>query len=184
MAELESPGSPRKKIKLSNQVDGSEDSTPAVASGSPISTQTQKELDVGITSYVSSHTPAFSGILKKRYTDFLVNEILPNGEVLHLRSTKPPRQNPGSSDDQRAPAVWNGNHEVAAELKAENAGDRVIQAAGAESSNTTGSNPTVSKVETTNEAILEVRHWPIFQGASLMFTVISGGFSTSERVFQ
>lgn len=46
-----------------------------------------KENVVGITSYVSSQQTTLTGIFKKRYTDFLVNEILPNGQVLHLRRT-------------------------------------------------------------------------------------------------
>ena len=53
--------------------------------------QSLKESEVGIVGYVSSSLEGFTGILKKRYTDFLVNEILPNGEVCHLRSTKAPR---------------------------------------------------------------------------------------------
>ncbi|KAI9842683.1 MAG: hypothetical protein M1837_006968 [Sclerophora amabilis] len=45
-----------------------------------------KESAAGITEFVNPDAPGFSGILKKRYTDFLVNEILPSGEVLHLGS--------------------------------------------------------------------------------------------------
>ncbi|GAD94263.1 pseudouridine synthase TruD/Pus7 [Paecilomyces variotii No. 5] len=52
--------------------------------------QALKEAEVGITEFVSSNTQGFSGILKKRYTDFLVNEILPTGEVLHLRDLVAP----------------------------------------------------------------------------------------------
>jgi tRNA pseudouridine13 synthase len=44
----------------------------------------QKEIRSGITAFVSPDLPGFSGVLKHRYTDFLVNEILPSGEVLHL----------------------------------------------------------------------------------------------------
>ncbi|KAI9766904.1 MAG: hypothetical protein M1840_006201 [Geoglossum simile] len=51
-----------------------------------------KEMEVGITSYVDGAALGFSGILKKRYTDFLVNEILPSGQVLHLESLKVPSQ--------------------------------------------------------------------------------------------
>jgi tRNA pseudouridine13 synthase len=109
MAEPEDVESPRKKIKLSDQLDGLDDSISAIRAASPIDAQIQKELDVGITSFVSPHGHAFSGILKKRYTDFLVNEILPNGEVLHLRSTRPPPQQVGSSDDTGALAAQNGN---------------------------------------------------------------------------
>lgn len=47
----------------------------------------QNELDVGITTYVSPTIVPFQAILKKRYTDFLVNEILPDGKVVHLTNT-------------------------------------------------------------------------------------------------
>lgn len=109
MVESEDVESPRKKVKLSTQLDGLDDSIPSIAPASPIDAQIQKELDVGITSFVSPHAHAFSGILKKRYTDFLVNEILPSGEVLHLRSTRPPPQQVGGSDDTHAPAAQNGS---------------------------------------------------------------------------
>jgi len=58
-----------------------------------------KEAEVGITDFVSTSTPGFSGILKKRYTDFLVNEILPNGKVVHLQSvgSAAARQSDGES---------------------------------------------------------------------------------------
>lgn len=46
--------------------------------------QKEQENAVGITAYVSPEAPGFSCIVKQRYTDFLVNEILPTGEVLHL----------------------------------------------------------------------------------------------------
>ncbi|XP_008256558.2 pseudouridylate synthase 7 homolog isoform X3 [Oryctolagus cuniculus] len=41
------------------------------------------ELDVGITKFVSSHQ-GFSGILKERYSDFVVHEIGKDGRVSHL----------------------------------------------------------------------------------------------------
>ncbi|CAF9938405.1 hypothetical protein IMSHALPRED_000788 [Imshaugia aleurites] len=65
-----------------------------------------KEIACGITEFVSPDLLGFSGILKKRYafstaiintvfdihryTDFLVNEILPSGEVVHLDNLKAP----------------------------------------------------------------------------------------------
>ncbi|KAL8999873.1 MAG: hypothetical protein Q9169_001414 [Polycauliona sp. 2 TL-2023] len=49
-----------------------------------------KEIQRGIIQYVSPNLPGFTGILKKRYTDFLVNEILPNGQVIHLDDLKKP----------------------------------------------------------------------------------------------
>jgi tRNA pseudouridine13 synthase len=42
------------------------------------------ERDVAITEYLSPELMGFRGILKQRYTDFLVNEVLPDGTVLHL----------------------------------------------------------------------------------------------------
>lgn len=45
------------------------------------------EQDVGILCYIGPEIPGFKGSLKQRYTDFLVNEIDENGEVVHLRDT-------------------------------------------------------------------------------------------------
>uniref|UniRef100_A0A8C3AB61 Pseudouridylate synthase 7 homolog n=1 Tax=Cyclopterus lumpus TaxID=8103 RepID=A0A8C3AB61_CYCLU len=48
------------------------------------------ELDVGILKYVSDHE-GFSGILKERYSDFVVHEISKQGKILHLDDlTLPP----------------------------------------------------------------------------------------------
>ncbi|KAG5288974.1 pseudouridine synthase [Histoplasma capsulatum G186AR] len=81
--------SPRKRIKISKDPDSNSPITPVSVFGPPAALDSQdiqalKEAEVGITDFVSPHLPSFSGILKKRYTDFLVNEILPSGEVLHL----------------------------------------------------------------------------------------------------
>jgi tRNA pseudouridine13 synthase len=43
-----------------------------------------QENDVGITSYISNQIGGFSGTLKQRYTDFLVNEIGLDGKVVHF----------------------------------------------------------------------------------------------------
>lgn len=52
---------------------------------------------VGITAFVSPHLPGFECTIKHRYTDFLVNEISPEGEVIHLTQLSPSRrpQTPG-----------------------------------------------------------------------------------------
>ncbi|CAG98300.1 pseudouridine synthase PUS7 [Kluyveromyces lactis] len=42
------------------------------------------EKDVGITHYLSMDNVGFNGQIKQRYTDFLVNEITKQGEVVHL----------------------------------------------------------------------------------------------------
>ena len=58
----------------------------------PILDQLNKEKACGITEFVSPDLLGFSGVLKKRYTDFMVNEILPSGEVVHLTSLKAPKR--------------------------------------------------------------------------------------------
>jgi hypothetical protein len=156
MAESETFESPRKKIKFSNQVDGSADSSDFVTPSSSFDGQVQKELDVGITGYVSPHGLAFSGILKKRYTDFLVNEILPSGEVLHLRSTRPPTTKPTHLSNECISPIQNGGgmneHEQAVSLPQ----DESDQIASAESSRSAP-----SQVTTNYETANEVR-WPAF----------------------
>ncbi|ERN01557.1 hypothetical protein AMTR_s00002p00271620 [Amborella trichopoda] len=42
-----------------------------------------EETDVGIVCYASS-LPGFRGVLKQRYSDFIVNEVDPDGAVVHL----------------------------------------------------------------------------------------------------
>ena len=151
MVECEDVESPRKKIKLSNQLGRPDDSIPAITPTSPIDAQTQKEIDVGITSFVSPHADAFSGILKKRYTDFLVNEILPNGQVLHLRSTRPPPQ-VGRSDDTVVLATQNGNDRGGTELADEQLRDVLKKDSASKSSN-----QVASEVETSEKTGNEVR---------------------------
>ena len=73
-----------------------------------------KEAAYGITEFVSRDLLGFSGIVKKRYTfltalmhslanlhrytDFLVNEILPSGEVVHLDNLKAPPKAPKNTE--------------------------------------------------------------------------------------
>lgn len=52
--------------------------------GSGSRTQDAQERAVGITEFVRPDAPGFACTVKHRYTDFLVNEILPTGQVLHL----------------------------------------------------------------------------------------------------
>lgn len=49
-----------------------------------------REVRAGILAYVNGKSRGFSGILKTRYTDFLVNEISSSGHVLHLTSLELP----------------------------------------------------------------------------------------------
>ncbi|ODQ77795.1 hypothetical protein BABINDRAFT_172585 [Babjeviella inositovora NRRL Y-12698] len=55
-----------------------------------------QECDVGITQYISDISHGFNGILKQRYTDFLVNEIDTDNNVVHLAD-----EGPVSSKDKR-----------------------------------------------------------------------------------
>ena len=57
--------------------------------------QLEKERRVGITAYVNAAADGFSGVLKQRYTDFLVNEVLPDGRVLHLENLSPKKRRDG-----------------------------------------------------------------------------------------
>lgn len=102
MDHLNHESHPQKRVKLDpgveakafqsgqNHVTPTEDnsSTPMMAS-SLGSDESMKELEVGIIAFVDDSRATFRGILKKRYTDFLVNEILPDGKVLHLQETTP-----------------------------------------------------------------------------------------------
>ncbi|KAK7183051.1 hypothetical protein DPSP01_006003 [Paraphaeosphaeria sporulosa] len=59
-----------------------------IVSDTPTSTNEhdlEREARAGITEYVCPDNLGFTGVLKQRYTDFLVNEIGLDGEVLHLR---------------------------------------------------------------------------------------------------
>lgn len=100
--------SPRKRQKTEDApATGSAVEIPPQAGSAAQDAQTMKEMDVGITELVTADNEGFAGILKKRsvlsprllepllrklcrYTDFLVNEITPSGEVVHLRNTAAP----------------------------------------------------------------------------------------------
>ena len=90
--------SPRKKLKArhDSRSDMAEVPVSSMEQGLPSTTamgsehRHDKEVSCGIIEYVSPRLPGFEGIFKKRYTDFLVNEILPNGKVIHLDNVKRP----------------------------------------------------------------------------------------------
>jgi tRNA pseudouridine13 synthase len=64
----------------------------AIAPNAGADTDLDREVRAGITEYVCPDNLGFTGVLKQRYTDFLVNEIGLDGEVLHLKSTDVPRK--------------------------------------------------------------------------------------------
>jgi len=102
-----------------------EDSVPSIKM---FSADQQKEFDVGIQAYVDPRSEVLEGVLKQRYSDFIVNEILPNGNVVHLTSTKAPRpkqQKAANNSVQVADAPSNGEEvsqggEPASELVQQN----------------------------------------------------------------
>lgn len=59
-----------------------------------------REYDVGIRAFVNDGNLPFVGTLKTRYTDFLVNEILPNGTVVHLKNMRAPRIDATDTNEQ------------------------------------------------------------------------------------
>ncbi|KAL9087378.1 MAG: hypothetical protein Q9165_006675 [Trypethelium subeluteriae] len=63
----------------------------------------EKEARVGIDRFVITDAPGFTGVFKQRYTDFLVNEILPNGQVVHLRKVELPDKDRQEISGSKAP---------------------------------------------------------------------------------
>lgn len=65
------------------------------------------EKDMHISSYISAHIPGFHGIIKHRFSDFMVNEVDLNGKVTHLINLEPPAsviasEKPKTVDDDEA----------------------------------------------------------------------------------
>lgn len=102
---------PRKRVRLSPSAASLHDTPtttdpvpasstePSTALAQPIAPddmanpgELEKEVRAGITEYVCPNNLGFIGILKQRYSDFLVNEILPSGKVVHLRTIGLDRQ--------------------------------------------------------------------------------------------
>ncbi|KAF2431522.1 putative pseudouridine synthase TruD/Pus7 [Tothia fuscella] len=97
---------PAKRIRLSTPEQLKNDSSNGAGQNSKAKpqeeeedTQLEKELKAGINAYINPATPGFSGTLKQRYTDFLVNEILPSGKVLHLQTIGAPVQKNGKKEE-------------------------------------------------------------------------------------
>ncbi|KAF1811502.1 putative pseudouridine synthase TruD/Pus7 [Eremomyces bilateralis CBS 781.70] len=94
--------------------------------------QVTDEMRSGITAYVSPDRRGFSGILKQRYTDFLVNEIQLSGEVLHLDSvdySRPKSNVPPPATDAPIPHAKNGENSGQEVAKEEETPEDPIQQA-------------------------------------------------------
>lgn len=61
------------------------------------------ELDVGILKYVSEHE-GFTGILKERYSDFVVHEISKHGKIVHLDDLSIPVEDEEVTEGEQQPA--------------------------------------------------------------------------------
>ena len=72
---------PRKKVRLTGPEDSVSTSLPEVDAA--VAAQLEQEKSAGITVF-ASESAGFGGVVKKRYTDFLVNEISTDGTVFHL----------------------------------------------------------------------------------------------------
>jgi tRNA pseudouridine13 synthase len=88
---------PAKRARLDDNAAPSPSSAPApqaatIAPQAAIDTDLEREVRAGITEYVCPDNLGFTGVLKQRYTDFLVNEIGLDGQVLHLKSTDVPKK--------------------------------------------------------------------------------------------
>jgi len=105
---------PRKRLRLDEAGNAAEQqdvatvdviTTPKVthAHTTTMENDLARELKSGITAFVNPSTEGFSGIFKQRYTDFLVNEILPSGDVLHLVDIE-------DGTKQRAPGKGNATN--------------------------------------------------------------------------
>ncbi|OKL56124.1 hypothetical protein UA08_08727 [Talaromyces atroroseus] len=129
--------SPRKRLKTDNVHTTDNDIAAAIANAdssanSSTPSGAAREVDVGITEFVSAEIPGFEGILKKRYTDFLVNEILPSGEVLHLQNLKVPKSLQSRPVKDTKPDVHGAEDADHAEGEAAASKDATHQTAAAE----------------------------------------------------
>ncbi|KAK5128776.1 hypothetical protein LTR85_000109 [Meristemomyces frigidus] len=96
-AQADEPASKRVKLGENN------------GNGHAFAAPNDQETVVGISAFVSPQTPGFRCTVKQRYTDFLVNEILPTGEVVHLTDLPDGKRKP----QQNAPASKaNGSHDT------------------------------------------------------------------------
>ncbi|KAJ1023203.1 hypothetical protein NDA16_003356 [Ustilago loliicola] len=85
-----------KRVKLDN-----DDSDPIATSNITQIETRMTESRAGITAYIDPTLPGFQGIIKQRFTDFMVNEIDPSGTVCRLTSLDPP---PGKYLSQLRPS--------------------------------------------------------------------------------
>lgn len=93
-------------VKTSEPAPQAAPTTPKAA----IDQDLEREVRAGIREYVCPNNLGFKGVLKQRYTDFLVNEIGQDGVVVHLRSMEVPKR-------EKKLDVRNGEEKKEAEMK-------------------------------------------------------------------
>jgi tRNA pseudouridine13 synthase len=100
---------------------------PQATSTPAIDEDLEREIRAGITEYVCPDNLGFTGVLKQRYTDFLVNEIGLDGRVLHLTSTDVPRKKK-MEGGKEANGVKEGREGKVVLLKEENGDSEMLDA--------------------------------------------------------
>ncbi|KAI8932856.1 hypothetical protein NX059_010336 [Plenodomus lindquistii] len=96
---------PAKRARLDDTATSAPTAVPTTTAPIPsapatIDTDLERELRAGITEYVCPDNLGFTGVLKQRYTDFLVNEIGLDGEVVHLKSIEGKRKEGKKQNEQ------------------------------------------------------------------------------------
>jgi tRNA pseudouridine13 synthase len=121
---------PAKRARLDHNVTPSLSSAPApqaapLAPEAAIDEDLEREVRVGIREYVCPSNLGFRGVLKQRYTDFLVNEIGQDGVVVHLRSLEMPTREKKVEDERDQKVLVK---EEKAEVKKEAVDDEIRSA--------------------------------------------------------
>ncbi|KAF7977463.1 hypothetical protein HWV62_3649 [Athelia sp. TMB] len=75
------------------------------------------EQDVGISEYIASGVPAINGIIKQRFTDFLVYEVDLDYNVIHIKSLDMPEPSPKKEEKLAPPET--GSVELPVEVPAQ-----------------------------------------------------------------
>ncbi|KAL7272555.1 multisubstrate pseudouridine synthase 7 [Rhizina undulata] len=100
MSAPSSPAVKRRKISPEPKLEPAESAVNAIlqedvaVEGGKTVSQVDAERAVGITEYLNPELKGWNGILKMRYTDFLVNEIDEEGKVVHLTTLDGGRHGP------------------------------------------------------------------------------------------
>ncbi|KPI44041.1 Multisubstrate pseudouridine synthase 7 [Cyphellophora attinorum] len=120
---------PTKRLKISGDEVLSTFSDPAVIA------VIEREQKLGISACVTEQLTPVTGVVKQRYTDFLVNEVTPDGNVLHLQKTTYDRagqntktQN-GTASNDPGPKASNGDENEATPTETTDSDDTSTQSA-------------------------------------------------------